>query len=125
MSQFFTSDGQSIGVSASASANEYSRLISFRIDRFDLPAVQGTLKSLLQHHSSKVSMLSLLYGPTLTSIHDCWENHSFDYTDLCDFSKVMSLLFNMLSRLVKALRPKTISNSFFLPKTFLQGTSAF
>ena len=57
MSQFFTSDGQSIGVSASASANEYSRLISFRIDRFDLPAVQGTLKSLLQHHSLKASVL--------------------------------------------------------------------
>ena len=71
------------------------------------------------------SAFSLLYCPTLTSVHDCWENHSFDYTDLCDFSKVMSLLFNTLSRLVKALRPKTISNSFFLPKTFLQGTSAF
>ena len=49
MSQLFTSGGQSIRVSAS---NEYSGLISFRIDWFDLLAVQGTLKSLLQHHSS-------------------------------------------------------------------------
>ena len=67
-------------------SNEYSRLISFRIDWFDLLAVQGTLKSLLQHHSSKSissSVLSLLYGPTLTSIPDYWKNHSFDYMDLC------------------------------------------
>ena len=62
-------------------STEYSGLISFRIDWFDFLAVQGTLKSLLQHHSSKPSIssvLSLLYGPTLTSIHDYWKNHSFD-----------------------------------------------
>ena len=54
ISQFFPSGGQSIGVSASSisSSNEYSELISFTIDWFDLLAVQGTLKSLLQHHSS-------------------------------------------------------------------------
>ena len=58
MSQVFTSGGQSIGASASASpSNEYSGLISFRIDWLDLLAVQGTLKSLLQHHSSKASSL--------------------------------------------------------------------
>ena len=53
-------------------SNEYSGLISFRIDWFDLLAVQGTLKSLLQHHSSKASVLtpSLLYGPALTSVRD-------------------------------------------------------
>jgi len=58
MSQFFMSYGQSIGASASASVlpNEYSGLISFRIDWFDLLAVQETLKSLLQHHSSKASV---------------------------------------------------------------------
>ena len=58
MSQLFTSGGQSIGVSASTSSpsNEYSGLISFRVDWLDLPAVQGTLKSLLQHHSSKASI---------------------------------------------------------------------
>ena len=62
-------------------SNEYSGLISFRTDCFDLLAVQGTLKSLLQHHSSKASVLqvlSFLYGPTLTSMHDYWKNHSFD-----------------------------------------------
>ena len=75
----------SFGFSISLS-NEYSGLISFRIDWFDLLAVQGTLKSLLQHHtfeSINSLALSLLYGPTLTSIHDYWKNHSFDYTDLC------------------------------------------
>ena len=56
MSQFFTSGGQSVGVSSSASS-EYSKLISFRMDWLDLLAVQGTLKSLLQHHSSKASLL--------------------------------------------------------------------
>ena len=58
MSQLFASDGQSIVASASASVLAmYSRLISFRIDWLDLLAVQGTLKSLLQHHSSKPSIL--------------------------------------------------------------------
>ena len=60
VSQFFPSGGQSIGVSASASSpsNEYSGLISFRMDWLDLLAVQGTLKSLLQHHSSKHQFFS-------------------------------------------------------------------
>ena len=58
--------------------NEYSGLISFRMDWLDLLAVQGTLKSLLQHHSSKVSVLSFLYSPTFTPIHDYWKNHSFE-----------------------------------------------
>ena len=81
---------------------EYLGLISFRIDWFDLLAVQGTLKSLLQHHSSSInsSALSLLYGATLTSIHDDWKNHSFDQTFT---GKVTTLLFNMLSRFVIAL----------------------
>ena len=57
-------------------------LNSFRIDKFDLLAVQGTLKSLLQNHNSKVSILSILYGATLTFVHDNWKNHSFDYPDL-------------------------------------------
>ena len=60
-------------------SNEHSGLISFRIDWFDLLAVQGTLKSLLQYQSSVSSLvLILLYGPTLTSIHDHWKNRSFD-----------------------------------------------
>ena len=68
-------------------SNEYSGLISFRTDWLDLLAVQGTLKSLLQHHSSKASIL--LYGPTLTSIHDYWKNHSFFYTDLFQQKKCL------------------------------------
>ena len=57
MSQLFTSGGQSIGVSASSPSSEYPGLISFRMDWLDLLAVQGTRKSLLQHHSSKASIL--------------------------------------------------------------------
>ena len=61
-------------------SNEHLTLISFRMDWLDLLAVQGTLKSLLQHHSSKInfSALSFLHCPTLTSIHDYWKNHSLD-----------------------------------------------
>jgi len=56
-------------------SNEYSGLISFRMDWLYLLAVQGTLKGLLQYHSSKASLvLSLLYSPILTSIHDYWKN---------------------------------------------------
>ena len=63
-------------------SNEYSELISFRIDWFDLLAVQGTLKSLLWHCNSKASILPVLSLLHLTSIHDYWKNHSFDSTDL-------------------------------------------
>ena len=63
-------------------SNEHPGLISFKIDWLDLLAVQGTLKSLLQHHSSKTSVLRcsafFIYSPTLTSLHDCWKNHSLD-----------------------------------------------
>ena len=61
-------------------SNEHPGLISFRMDWLDLLAVQGTLKSLLQHHSSKASILwhSVLYSPTFTSIHDHWKNHSLE-----------------------------------------------
>ena len=61
--------------------NEHPELISFRMDWMDLLAVQGTLKSLLQHHSSKLSIIqhsSFLYSPTQTSIYDYWKNHGFD-----------------------------------------------
>ena len=63
-------------------SNEHPELISFRMDWLDLLAVQETLKSLLQHHSSKASVLwysaFFLCSPTLTSIHDHWKNHSLD-----------------------------------------------
>ena len=61
--------------------NEHPGLISFRMDWLDLLAVQGTLKSLLQHHSSKPSILrcsAFFIVQTLTSIHDHWKNHSLD-----------------------------------------------
>ena len=62
-------------------SNEHPGLISFRMDWLDLFAVQGTLKSLLQHHSSKASILrhsGFFIVQTLTSIHDYWKNHSLD-----------------------------------------------
>ena len=87
-------------------SSEYSGLISFRVDWFEFLMVQGALKSLLQHHSSKA--LSFLYSSTLTSIRDYWKNYSFDRWTFV--GKVMSLLFNMLSRLVIAflLRSKCL-----------------
>ena len=99
MSQFFVSDGQSAGVSASASVlpTNYSGLISFRTDWFDL-AVQGTLRSLLQYHSSKASILQhsaffmvQLSHPYITT------GKNIALTRQTFVGKVLSLLFNMLS----------------------------
>ena len=59
-----------------------------------------------QSESISSLVLSLLYGPILTSIHDYWENHSFDYTDLC--GQMMSLFFSMLSTLSRPLREFTL-----------------
>ena len=61
-------------------SNEYSRLISFRMDWLNLLAVKGNLKNLLQHHSSKASILlrSAFLIVQLTSIHDHWKNHSLE-----------------------------------------------
>ena len=88
-------------------SNEYSGLISFRIGWFDLLAVQGTLKTppAPQFESINSLVLNLDFCPTLTSIHDYWKNHSFDYMDL--FGKVMSLLFNMLLRFIIAFLPRS------------------
>ena len=71
-------------------SNEYLGLTAFRIDWFDILAVQGILKNLLQNQARKHSSLALnlLYGPTLMSIHVYWNNHSFDYADLCWQSNV-------------------------------------
>ena len=83
------------------------RLTFFRVGWFDLLAVQGTLKCLLQHHSSKASILwcSAFFMVQLTSIYDCWKNQSFDYLDI--FGKVRSLLFNTLSIFIIAFLPRT------------------
>ena len=90
-------------------SNEYSGLISFRIDWFNFLTVQRTLKGLLQHHSLKASFLwcSGFFVVRLSSLHDSWKNHSFDYRTFV--SKVMSLLFNMLSRFVIALLLRSTS----------------
>ena len=84
MSRLFVSGDQSFSFSITPS-NEYSGLIFFRIDWFDLLAVQGTLKSLLQHHNLKSSILqcSTFFMIQLTSAHDYWKTCSFDYMDLC------------------------------------------
>ena len=105
MSWLFTSDSQSIGASASASVLPMNVvLIPFRIDRFDLLAVQVTSPA-PQFKSISSLSLSLLYGPTLTSIHDYWKNNGFDYKDFV--GEVMPLLFNMLSRFVIAFLPRS------------------
>ena len=110
MSKFYTSGGQSTGVSVLASipSNEYSELISFRMDWLDLLAVQGTLKSLLQHHSSKASILQCtsffivqLSHPYMTT------GKTIALTRQNFVGKIMSLLFNMLSRLVIAFLPRS------------------
>ena len=84
---------------STSSSNEYPGLISFRVDWFDLLAVQGVLKSLLQHQfeSNNSLALSLLYGHTLTSIQDYWKNHSFDYTDISPYflPVLCDLFFNL------------------------------
>ena len=89
-------------------SNDYSKLISFRMDWLDLPAVQGTLKSLLQHHSSKVSILwhsaffiVQLSHPYLTT------GKTIALSIWTFVDKVMSLLFNMLSRLFIAFLPRS------------------
>ena len=89
--------GWSFSFSISPS-NEYSSLISFRIDWFDRLVVQGTKSSPApQFRGINFLALSILYGPSLTSVHDYWKNHSFDY--MAFVRQMMSLLFNTVSRL--------------------------
>ena len=92
-------------------SNEYSGLISFRMDWLDLLAVQGTLKSLLQHHSSETSVLQL------SAFFIVWLSHPYMITGKtlaltrqAFVGKVMSLLFNMLSSLVIAFLPRSKLN---------------
>ena len=107
MSQFFASGGQSIGVSASTS------VLPMNIqDRFPLgwtgwislsPRDSQESSPTPQFKSINSSVLSFLCSPTLTSVNDHWKTHSFDQMDFV--CKVMSLLFNMLSRLVITFLP--------------------
>ena len=89
-------------------SNEYSGLISFRIDGLDLLAVQGTLKSLLQHHSSKASILqhSAFFIVQLSQPYIS-TGKTIALTRRTFVSKVVSLLFNMLSRLVIVFLPRS------------------
>ena len=109
MSQFFTSGGQGWSFNFSISpSNDYSGLISFRVDWFDLLVVHGTLKSLLQHHSAKAPILwhsaffiFQLSHPYMTT------GKTIALTRWTFVSKVMSLLFNMLSRLAIDFLPRS------------------
>ena len=91
-----------------SSSNEYSGLISFRTDRFNLLAVQGTFKSLLQHHSSKASILQHSAFYVVQFGHRCMTTRKTIALTIQTFvGKVMSLLFNMLSRFVIAFLPRS------------------
>ena len=117
MSQLFTWGGQSIGVSASASVLpmntqdwsplEWTGWISFRMDWLNLLAVQGTLKSLLQHHSSKASILrcSAFFTAQLSHLY-MTAGKTIALTRWTLIGKVMSLLLSMLSRLVITFLPR-------------------
>ena len=74
-------------------SNEYSRLFPFRINWFDVLAVSQESSPASHFENINYLVLSLLYGPTLTSIYDYWKNHSFDYTDLCWQSDVSAFFF--------------------------------
>ena len=108
MSQLFTSGGQNYWSFRISPSNEYSGLISFRMVRLDLFAIQGTLKSLLQHQSSKASILwcsaflivQLSHPYMTTGKTIAWNRWTF-------VGKVMSLLFNKLCRLVITFLPRS------------------
>ena len=113
MSQLFTSGGQNIGISASTSVLPTNPgLISFRMDWLDLLAVERTLKSLLQHHSSKASVLwhSAFFIVQLShpfSHPYMTTGKTIAFTRWTFVGKVMSLLFNMLSRFVITFLPRS------------------
>ena len=89
-------------------SNEHPGLISFRMDRLDLLAVQGTLKNLLQHHSSKASIIQHSAFFTVQLLHPYMTNgKTIDLTRRTFVGKVMSLLLNMLSRLVITFPPRS------------------
>ena len=110
MSQLFASGGQSIGVSVLniSPSSEHPGLISFRMDWSDLLAIQGTLKSILQHHSSKASILqcSAFFIVQLSHPH-MTTGKTIALTRRTFVNKVMSLLFNMLSSLVLSFLPRS------------------
>ena len=110
MSQFITSGGQTIEVSASTSVlpMNIQGLISFRMDWLDLLAVQGTIKSLLQHHTSEASILwcSAFFAIQLSYPY-MTTGKTIALTKWTFVGKVMALLFNKLSRLVITFLPRS------------------
>ena len=115
MSQF-SSSGQSIGVSASASVLpiEYSGLISFRIDWFDLPVVQGTLRSLPQHRNSKASVLRhSVFFMVQRSHPNVTPGKTIALTIWIFAGKVLSLFFNILSSFAIAFLPRASVFEFY------------
>ena len=88
-------------------SNEHSGLISFRMDWLDLLAVQRTLKNLLQHHSSKASILHSVFFTVQLSHPYMTTGKTIALTRWTFVGKVMSLLLNMLSRLVKTFLPRS------------------
>ena len=129
MSQFFTSGGQNIGASASASVlpmniqdwfplglSGWISLQSKGLSRVFSNTNSNSNSNTVQKH--QFFSAQPFYSPTLTSIHDYWKNHSFDYTGLG--WQVTSLLFNTLSRFVKAFLPR--SNCLLI--SWLQSPSA-
>ena len=109
MIQFFTSGGQSTEFQLQhRPSNEHSGLISFRMDWLDLLVVQGTLKSLLQHHSSKALILWCLSFSMVQHSHPYMTTgKTIALTTQSFVGKVMSLLFNMLSRLAITFLPRS------------------
>ena len=110
MSQFFTSGSQSIVVSASTSVlpMNMQELIPFKMDWLDLLAVKGTLQNLLQHHSSKTSILQCLALFIVQLSHPYMTTgKTIALTRWTFIGKVMSLLFNMLSTLVITFLPRS------------------
>ena len=122
MSQLVASGGQSIGLSLHISrSNEYSVLISFRMDWLDLLAVQGTVKSLLQHHSSKATIFWPSAFFTVQLSHPYMTTgKTIALTRWTLVGKVMSLLLNTLSKLVITFLPR--SKRFLI--SWLQSPSA-
>ena len=110
VSQLFTSGGQSIGASASASVlsmNNQGWLISFRVDWFDLLAVQGTLKSLLQYRNLKASIHHSSFFMVQLSHPYMTTGKTIALTRCTFVGKVVSLLFNILSSFVIAFLPRS------------------
>ena len=99
-------------------SNEYSGLTSFRIDWFDLLAVQGTPKSLLQHHNFDSSALSLLYGPVLTSLYDYWKPQlSMQFISFNKCTTLWQVL--MMRKAMHMLRQEVYGKSLCLSLNFI------